>query len=422
MVHRIIGWCKGYVLVKIPGQQSERFINLCRNHGIYWWNLQWNQKQGTVSGCLSRRDYYKLRPLVQKTRVFPLVIKRYGGLFWLQRAGRRLSFWWGVTCFLAILFFMSSRIWGIYVEGQSYHSRESILRYLESDGIYGGMSADQVVCSQIEADIREDFQDVGWASIEKTGSKLYVRMEEVVLVENEKKEEAGSLIAEQEGKIISIVTKKGTAKVRAGDVVKKSQTLISGKVKVIGDNEQVVSRKAVQAQGTVVLQCREKYTDVLEKEYQKKEYTGRKLNLYQIALGGKNLFLYNPLNYLETYEKYDIIREGGQLCPSISLRFPVSVWKRTYREIKYLPARYTRQEAEQLLTERYEYYLEQMREKECFDISGELQVNETTTGFEGNTVIIYSKVQNTYKEIKAPRKKGTRKKESYLDTDTIQNG
>lgn len=354
-------------------------------------------------GCLSRGDYYRLRPLVQKTGVFPLVVRRYGGIFWLQRAGRRASFWWGISCFLALLFFLSGRIWGIDVEGQSYHSRESILRYLNGKDIYGGIAAGQVVCSDLEAAVREDFEDIGWVSVEKKGSKLYVRLEEVVLVDREEEEIPESLVAERRGTVVSIVTKRGTAKVRAGDKVKKAQTLISGRVKVVGDNEEVVARKRVQAQGTVVLQCREMYRDSLEKSYQRKEYTGRLRHIYQIRLGEKNLFLYNPLNYLETYEKYDIIREGGRLCPFLSLRFPVSLFRKTYREKEFTAARYTKKEAERILSERYDYYLEQMGEKGCFAVSGALQVRETAAGFEGVADVVYSKVQDTYKEIRGKR-------------------
>ena len=405
MVHKIIGWCSGYVLVRLPCGQAERFVNLCCNHGIYWWDLYANRKEGAVYGCLSRDDYYRLRPLVQKTQIFPLVVKRYGGIFWLQKAARRASFWWGVACFLCLLFFLSSRIWAITVEGQSYHSKESILRYLEGNNIYGGMAAKEVVCSEMEADIREDFQDIGWVSIEKTGSKLYVRLEEVNLVEKEKKQMPGSLVADQKGTVLSIVTRQGTAKVRAGDSVKKSQTLISGRVKVVGDNEEVVARKHVQAQGTVVLQCRQPYQDTLSKNYEKKEYTGREFSLYEIRFFEKNLFVYNPLKYLETYEKYDIIREGGLLCPFLSLRFPVSVWKKTYREERFVPAVYSQKEAEQILKERYEYYLEQMRQEDCYDLTGRLQVKETATGFEAAAEVVYSKVQDTYQQITSSAKK-----------------
>ncbi len=399
MVHKITGWCKGYVMVKISGGQAERFINLCRNHGIFWWDLRWNKKREAVFGCVSRQDYYKMRPLVQKTRVFPVVTERFGGVFWLQRAKQRQSFWWGIAGFLFLLFFLSSRIWGIHVEGQSYHSKESMLRYLESIGIYGGMAANAVECSEIEENIRKTFPDIGWASVEKAGSKLYVRLEEVILLEEEAEKKPRSLVAEEDGQVVSIVTRTGTAKVRAGDLVKKNQTLISGKVKIIGDNETLVDKKAVNSQGTVVLRCQKFYEDPLEKNYQRKEYTERELDIYQIQMLGKNLFLYNPLNYLETYEKYDIIREGGQLCPFLSLRFPVSIWKKTYLETNYQPDCYSKKEAKKVLGQRYEYYIEQMKQAGCYEISGELQIQDAGDSWIGSANIVYSKEQESYQEV-----------------------
>ncbi len=399
MLHRIVGWCKGYVMVRLPDGQAERFINLCKNHGMDWWNIYRDQGSGYVYGCISREDYFRLRPYVQRSRIFPLVINRYGGIFWLQRAGRRASFWCGVLCFLLLLFFLSSRIWGIAVEGQHYHTEESILRFLESDGIYGGMAARDVVCSDVEADIREHFEDVGWAGIEKTGSKIYVRLEEVIPAKEKEKEVPGSIVAEEAGTVYSIVTKKGTAKVRAGDSVRKGKTLISGRLKIIGDNDEVVARKRVQAQGSVVLECTREYRDTLKKEYLHKIYTGRERELYQFSWEKRNLFLYNPLKYLETFEKCDIIREGGRLCPSLSLRFPLSVWKQTARETRYVPDRYSKQEAQDILTERYQYELEKMRQQLCYDISGELKVTETGSGYEARAVITYRKEQKEYRKL-----------------------
>ena len=399
MVHRIIGWCKGYVLVKLPGTHAERFINHCRSQGIYWWNLRWDPKSGCMLGCVSCQDYFRLRPLVQKTRVFPIIVERYGGVFWLQKARKRQSFWWGIVCFVVLLFFLSGRVWGIQIEGQSYHSEETLLDFLEGKGIYGGMAVNDVVCSEVEDKIRKSFPDIGWVSVEKSGSKLYVRLKEVILLEKEKKPEPASLIAEADGEVLSIVTRQGTAKVRAGDTVKKNQTLISGKVKIIGDNETLVKKKAVNAQGTVVLQCQIPYEDRLEKNYEKKEYTGRELGIYQFQVLDKNLFLYNPLNYLETYKKYDIIREGGQLCPFLSQRFPVSVWKKTYRETSYRADCYSKKEAEDLLTKRYEYSMEKMKGSGCFDISGQLQIRDGGSCWIGSANIVYSKEQKGFQEV-----------------------
>lgn len=401
--------------MKIPGAQAERFINLCRNRGIYWWNLRWKKDTGEVLGCISCQDYYKLRPLVQKTRVFPKIIQRFGGIFWMQKAKQRQSFWWGTACFLFLLFFLSGRVWGIQIEGQSYHSEESMLSFLESEGIYGGMPTDEVVCSKIEEKIRKNFPDIGWASVEKSGSKLYVRIEEVILLEEEEEQVPSSLVAEEDGQVVSIVTRQGTAKVRAGETVKKNQTLISGKVKIIGDNDTLVEKKAVNAQGTVVLRCRRLYEESLEKKYNRKDYTGRELGIYQIQIFDKNLFLYNPLNYLETYEKYDIIREGGQLCPFLSQRFPVSVWKKTYRETDYQAESYSKKEAKEVLTKRFEYSLEKMEAEGCFEISGKLQLQDDGNCWIGRADITYSKEQERFQEVPVSWEQMGKKQKSQQD-------
>ena len=102
MIHRIMTWCAGYVLVRLPGAQAERFVNICRAKGIVWWGLRWQQDQRMVYGYLRRSDYYKLRPIAAKTGVFPLVRERIGGYFWLRRGMARASFWCGLfweSCF-----------------------------------------------------------------------------------------------------------------------------------------------------------------------------------------------------------------------------------------------------------------------------------------------------------------------------------
>ena len=334
MIHKILTWCGGYVIVRLPGDQAERFINICRTKGIFWWKVRWQRQGQYVYGCMKRTDYYKLRPVVQKTGVFPVVKERIGGYFWLRRGMARASFWCGILSMLCILFLLAGRIWGIEVSGQSYHTKDSILRYLESEDVYGGMAGKDVVCSEIEAKLRKKYQDIGWASVEKSGSKLYVRLDEVLLQKKKHKKVPASLVAENSGTVLSIVTKTGTAKVRAGDQVKKGQKLISEKVKIVGDNEEVVAKKHVRAAGTVVLQSVYHYEDSLKKQYQKRKITGKSRTIYQINIKHHDLFLYNPLKSLESYEKYDIIREGGQVCPFLSCRFPVFVWKKTFREIQ----------------------------------------------------------------------------------------
>ena len=360
MVHRIFGWIGGYLLVRIQGNNIERFVNLCRNHGIVLWQICLEPQKNVLYFRILLRDFYKLRPLVRKCKVHPIVVKRFGMPFWLGHMRRRASFCVGIFLCFALILFFSTRIWGISIEGESYHTRESLLEYLDSIGVYGGIAGNTLECSKLEENIREKYKDIGWVSVERKGSKLYIRLREVLLVDTRKKAEKGHLVAEEAGSVVSIVTRRGTAKVRARDKVKKGQVLISGVVKIYGDNQELVDKNYVQAEGTVVLETKKSYQDSIQKIYSQSIYTGRERNVHEWQFLEKKFFCYNPLNNLETYKKYDIIREGGKVCPFLSTRFPVSHYVKTFREIKYQKAEYSKADAEKILEERFNYYLSQM--------------------------------------------------------------
>ncbi len=224
-----------------------------------------------------------------------------------------------------------------------------------------------------------------------------MRLDEVLLQKKKTNKTPKSLVAQEDGTVLSIVTRTGTAKVRAGDTVRKGQKLISEKVKIIGDNEEVVQKRHVRAAGTVVVQSVQHYEDELPVPYRKQKLTGKQRTLYQICIGNHNLFVYNPLKSLESYEKYDIIREGGRLCPFLSCRFPVFVWKKTFREVCAENGRYSPEEAAGILQDRFDYYRLQMRDNGCYDLEGELSVKERNGSFYGTATIIYSRKQTQYR-------------------------
>lgn len=360
MVHRIFGWIGGYLKVRIKGNNVERFVNLCRNRGIMLWQIYLEPQKNVLYFRITLQDFYKLRPLARKCKVHPIVVKRYGLPFLIGHMKKRASFCVGVLLCFSLVIFLSTRIWGIFIEGQSYHTKESILEYLDSIDVYGGIAGEALECSQLEEQIRQKYNDIGWVSVERKGSKIFVRLKEVLLVDKEEKVKKGHLIAGENGTVVSIVTRKGTAKVRAKDTVKKGDVLISGVVKIYGDNQELVDKNYVHAEGTVVLEMTESYQDMLQKEYEKGVYTGRERSVHEWRFGETKFFCYNPLKNLETYQKYDIIRDGGIVCPFLSTRFPVSHYVKTFREIAYQKTEYSKADAEMILQERFAYYLSQM--------------------------------------------------------------
>lgn len=399
MVHRIFGWIGGYVKVRIRGNNVERFVNLCRNRGIVLWQLYWDPKKNVLYFRIALRDFYRLRPIARKCRVHPIVVRRFGLPFLIGQMRRRASLCLGIILCFALVLFLSTRIWGISVIGQSYHTKDSILEYLDSINVYGGMAGDTLECSRLEEQIRQKYNDIGWCSVEKKGSKIYIRVKEVLLVKKEKKKKKGHLIAAEAGEVVSIVTRNGTAKVKANDKVKKGKILISGVVNIYGDNQELKEKDFVHAEGTVVLSIKEHYQDSLAKHYEKTVYTGRNRRIHEWQFGETKFFSYNPLKNLETYKKYDIIREGGKLCPSLSLRFPVSHFVKTFREIVYQKAEYSEKEAEEILQKRFAYYLQKKKEAGYLLQEQNVSLENHREDYQYKGDLVFWKEQNTYRTI-----------------------
>lgn len=392
----------------------ERFVNLCHNHEIILWDVSYSKRTGKLHFKIGLRDFYRLRPISRKSKVFLVVKYRYGFPFFIQEMKKQKNFFGGIVVFLCILLFLSTRIWGITVEGESYHTKETLLRFLDTKQIYGGMEKKSVICSDIEEMIRERYRDIGWVSVELRGTRLIVRIREIQLITKKSAKEPASLVAQEDGIVKSIVTQRGTAKVKEGKRVKKGDILISGKIKIKGDSEEVIKTKYVRAKGKVVLERKEFYQDSLKKEYQKRIYTGRSKKIYRYAVGEREFFLHNPLNYLETYKKYDILYEGGQLCPFLSLRFPIASYTKTFREYQYQKRKYSQKEAEAILKERFQFFLSQQRKEGFVFFNPTITVRYIDGEYRATGELVYQKVQKGYKIIK-------RKNEIGKTDGTIRN-
>ena len=109
---------------------------------------------------------------------------------------------------------------------------------------------------------------------------------------------------------------------------------------------------------------------------------------------------------METYPKCDIIREGGQLCPLLSLRFPIYIWKQSFSETKDIDSEYNKSEAEALLKEKFRYYLEKLKREGYKIVEADLKISKSRDEYKASSDIIRIKRQNHYKNIKKIENKG----------------
>lgn len=338
-MNRFFFFCKGYVIIKLPEESAERFLNLCKARGMEITDVLLISSH--VYCKMLSGNYLKLKPIAEKTRCFPKMEKKAGFPFFLRDARRRKGIFIGCLFGLLLLSQCSQRIWHIDVKGGFIHTRQQMVQVLKEElQIYGGIGKNEVDCVEIEKKIRLLYQEIGWVSVERRGCNLYIRLNESTMPTlPEKTEQVCHIIAERDGRVSAVEVKSGTAMVKKGDVVKKGDILISGIVSILGDYEELIEEKVVGAQGKVWLESDFSYHAVYSMQYEQKIEEKSRYGL-GVFFGERKIFSYIP-SYSEG--KYDIIT--SDIVPFVFEDYQVPFCIRIYRVNKYHTETETRTEA-----------------------------------------------------------------------------
>ena len=395
MLKEILRWYQGYVEVELCGYTSERFVNLCRNKGILLWDVHIEKEHYVCK--ISLDDYWDTKKIAVKTHVMPRIQRRCGFPFWLRRVGKRKGMISGFVSGVILIYLLSIRVWDISFVGQSLYTEERLLKFLSDMQVHVGMATKNVDCQKIEENIRLAYPDIGWVSAELKGTKLTISMVETNMpVPVVKKEGGYHLVASHDGTIKKMITRSGTPMVHVGDAVKKGDILIAGILEYMDDSQTVVKREKVCADGDILLETIYPYKDSCDKTYQKKIYTDNQKKVLEISLGNKKIFFANPFKTLNTTRKYDIIANIQQISLSKSFTLPFSYGIRCYREYEEMATDYTREEAKEILNNRFSNYLEKIQQngvsvikhnvsfqtgQKAYVVNGNLSVTEPVTEY-----------------------------------------
>lgn len=360
MFDHILRYIKGYVCIRVTGDSTERFLNLCRNKGIRVRDLKPDEYGYQME--MERKDFRKIKSICKKTHVKVRILKKRGFVFFLHRYRKRKILLYGVFFVAIFLFVFSGFIWNIHIEGNQKITDEMILSCLENVKIRSGVRKHSLDCEQIEKDIRQEFDAVTWVSASIEGSRLFIRLrekEDTAVAKNDEKK-ISDIIAGTGGTIVSIVTRSGVPQVQKGDVVKKGDLLVRGYVEVTNDNKEVIGYQYKHADADIVADTEESYKDTLDVEYKKKNYTGKKRHVFCLSVG---LYRLNFGILKHHFSKYTEFAKERQLCLGENLYFPVRYESRIIKEFKLNKATYTKEELRQLLSEHLASYLSDLKEQ-----------------------------------------------------------
>ncbi len=148
MIESIIRYMRGYVKIRVEGESTERFLNLCSHHKIFIWGL--SPCDAAYEMYVTVDGFRKLRPLIRKTHVKVTLVKRHGFPFFVFQNRKRKLFVPGFLLCISLLYTYSSFIWDIHFEGNETYTDQVLMEFLERIDVApampkgrGGLSANR---------------------------------------------------------------------------------------------------------------------------------------------------------------------------------------------------------------------------------------------------------------------------------------
>lgn len=363
MLSSIIRYLRGYLKIRITGYSPERFLNACSYRRIYLWRLK--PVGGAYEMYIKAGDFAKLKPIIKKTGTKAAITGRFGLPFFLHRYRNRKLFFTGAFLCAFSIYLMSLFIWEIDIRGNSSYTDDSLLSYLAGKKVVCGMRKSSVDCGSIVKNIRKAYPDIIWVCAYTKGSRLLIEVKEneEALKISEKEERKGSgtdILADRDCVITEIVTRRGNPLVHVGDQVKKGDLLVSGRLDILDDNQEVSAyryqRSDARIRGRTVIG----YEDSISLSYQRKEYLGVKKEEEFLKIGEYILSVGSTQN---NYRKYEEFSSESQLKLGKRFFLPIFYGKRTARPYISREEAYQEKDIQRILSARFLAYKRKLQKK-----------------------------------------------------------
>ena len=362
MLTTALRYLGGYVLLRAEGGSPERFLNLCSYREIVLWDVK--PAGNAYEMKMWVRDVKRLAPVLRKSGVRIRIQKRIGLPFFLHRYRKQKVFFAGLFLAPVLIGILSLFVWNIQITGNLHQTTETLLEFLETEGVYSGMPVSQVDCEKIGEEIRREFPDIIWVSASLEGSRLHVQVKEGLLEEEpgaqEEPEAPTDIVAESAGTIASIVTRSGTPLVQEGDAFEAGDVLVSGNVAVTNDMEEITGYQYQNADADIQAYTERSYEDTMSLTRMVPVRTGKKRAALWLGTEKSRFFLgiRHP-----GFDQYVVSTREKRLQPGENFFLPFSVGILIAEEVRYEEQEWSREEYRQILTETFERECQNLEKK-----------------------------------------------------------
>ena len=334
MLKRMVNALRGSVRLEVSGAFPERFLNLCAQRGIVFWNVEWLEAT-RLRLTVTRQGSGPARALGDKVLCTVVPAEQSGVPFFLGRFRRRYALLVGLALSLTAVCVLSQFVLTIEVEGNEAVSTAEILTELRRQGLRPGVYGPGLDEGTISSAALLGLPELAWMSVNLHGTRAEVLVREAVPApEVDDEEQVGSIVAQ-------------------GDTVLAGEVLISGAVTLDAPQYSELENLGqilVRAQGQVFARTWHTMTASIPLEAQVKSYTGEKASRWTLSILGHRIDFFGKSGI--SFPEYDKITDTWALTLPGGREMPLALSRETCRAYTLAAAPVDADAAERLLEER----------------------------------------------------------------------
>ncbi len=366
---RIWNYLRGYVIIKVEGINLERFINLAITNNIYFWDIE-RINYTTLKARVGLKGYKQLRRIRKRISCRVCILEKRGCPFLMHRIFKRKALVAGGITAIAVMYFLTSFVWVVQVEGNERISEDRIISELASFGLKPGVFKHFVDTREVETKLLIEMDQIVWVGINILGTKAVVdiveRTEAPSLID---KNVPCNIVAKKDGIINNMFVYQGQAAVKEGHTVKAGQVLINGVVEEPGKPSRVV-----HAMGRVEARTWYQMSEEQDLILYKRSRTGNSEKRVALRVGKYTL---NLSRTKPEYEHFDSTTNINRLIEWRNIALPVEIIIEKYHEVRVDEQVISIEGAVKLAVERTEQRLAAMLPQQVEITDRKIKYNET---------------------------------------------
>lgn len=351
-MRKIINFFRGSVELVITGPFPERFLNLCAQAGIPFWNIQWLEGGG-VRITVSRWEAKRAAALGERAGCAVERVKFSGVPAFLERFQKRYALLAGMALSLAAVCVLSRFILWVEVSGNTTVPTAEIVTALRRLGLRPGAYGPGIDEGELSRALLVQLDDLSWCAVNLHGTRAEVLVREAVkppeLTDGTVR---GDVVAEAPGIIDHMEVLEGERAVTEGATVLEGEVLISGRFPnpVPQYSEVTPEWREVRAAGMVYARTWRKLEASIPLEARVKTYTGEEEARWALHFLGWRVNFYGNSRISTT--GYDKITEVWTARLPSGQELPLAVSRETARRYETAAAELDSAAAQAMLEER----------------------------------------------------------------------